>query len=87
MTDEMKPITARDLHDALGRTGKVISMRTAYAIMRGRIGLSVDKLAALGRDRPDLATWGVVCWFAARREALMGQELLDVRRRDRREGG
>ena len=74
MGSDTRPITARELHTALGEAGKVISMRTAYAIMRGRIGLSVDKLAALGRVRPELATWGVVCWFSDRREALMGGE-------------
>ena len=71
---ETKPITARELRDALAEAGLVISMRTAYAIMRGRIGLSVDKLEALGRGRPERATWGRVCWFAERQAAMAGEE-------------
>ena len=74
MGSDTRPITARELHTALGEAGKVISMRTAYAIMRGRIGLSVDKLEALGRVRPELATWGLVCWFAERQAAMAGEE-------------
>ena len=60
------PITARELRDELQAAGIEISMRTAYAIMQGRIRLSVDKLHALGKRRPELATWGMVAWFADR---------------------
>jgi hypothetical protein len=60
------PIKAKELREALAVEGILISQRTAYAIMRGTVALTIDKLAALGRARPELATWGLVAWFAAR---------------------
>lgn len=67
------PISAPELQEVLEEAGTPISRRTAYAILQGVVGLSIDKLRAIGNARPDLATWGTVCWFADRQSSSNGE--------------